>query len=713
MTIRIRVLPRFPANITGANGLTVTREGTDLVVSPDMGTLVDNPTIDGTTTTFVMAYDSEQDSYTKISVQNLVNELQEVVIGTTLAAMAETAPTTDQAVYFTDTGVASVYALSAAGRALIDDADAAAQRTTLGLGTAATRADSYFASAAQGTLADTAVQPARAISAGTGLTGGGSLASDRTIGLDTASIASLALADSALQPADRPKVGIAVGPSNGVDDTAAIQAALDLAESSGIGRAWVEGEEYLVSQISIPRFVVLEGMGIGPSCLTQLGGSNQDFILSENFASLEGSGLTVADSELVPSFYGLRNIRVNGNKANQTAGRGVCFYGPAQVMDNVLIYDCFGDGLHTEYSASFGSSSWQGQEEGQFGLVICRDNGGNGWTYRGPHNSFIKCYLGGYNGEWGFKSDASANWDGNIDYVSHIHTYANGRNYTPHGDMGQSYGAIARIGSCITDGDNLRLDASKIIIGIWRAANCGGELDGLVVTGNDCRIGMVNAEMWISSTGKKAIDVVGDRFNIGQGSLVINNADNDGLVVSGNDCDINMFIQGASASGRKGITYTGTRGRIQGTVVGCDTAFHYTRGANNKVDLEITTSTGQLAVGGDAPAQSDTFDIHAAGTGQVGRTRNWGGTSSGAANRLALDTTSPQTKVIAHGLLYAPTDVHAYLRPVTNVTDFRGFTYEFISADATNVTLRCYLTTASATVGAVADIRIQAFNDGT
>lgn len=51
-------------------------------------------------------------------------------------------------------------------------------------------------------LADTAVQPSRSVGAGTGLTGGGSLASDRTIGLDTASIASLALADTAVQPAD-------------------------------------------------------------------------------------------------------------------------------------------------------------------------------------------------------------------------------------------------------------------------------------------------------------------------------------------------------------------------------------------------------------------------------------------------------------------------------------------------------------------------------
>jgi hypothetical protein len=50
--------------------------------------------------------------------------------------------------------------VSAFGLTLVDDADAATARTTLGLGTAATTASTDYATAAQGALADTAVQPA-------------------------------------------------------------------------------------------------------------------------------------------------------------------------------------------------------------------------------------------------------------------------------------------------------------------------------------------------------------------------------------------------------------------------------------------------------------------------------------------------------------------------------------------------------------------------
>ena len=99
-----------------------------------------------------LVYDSTSSDWINRTPANARADLG-VVIGTDvqafdagLSAIAGLTSAADKGIQFTGSGAASTYDLTAAGKALIDDADAAAQRTTLGLGTLATQStitDSY------------------------------------------------------------------------------------------------------------------------------------------------------------------------------------------------------------------------------------------------------------------------------------------------------------------------------------------------------------------------------------------------------------------------------------------------------------------------------------------------------------------------------------------------------------------------------------------
>lgn len=78
-----------------------------------------------------------------------------------LAAISGLTLASNKGIIGTGAGAVATFTLSEAGLALIDDATAAAQRTTLGLGTAATTPTTAYATAAQGTKADGALPATR------------------------------------------------------------------------------------------------------------------------------------------------------------------------------------------------------------------------------------------------------------------------------------------------------------------------------------------------------------------------------------------------------------------------------------------------------------------------------------------------------------------------------------------------------------------------
>ena len=165
--------------------------------------------------TAVSSFTNDSSYATTSDVSTAINNLVGSAPGTldTLAEIA-TAINDDAAVYDTlnaaITNKLASSAVSTFGLTLVDDADAATARTTLGLGTAATTAASDYATAAQGALAASALQSETShadvvldgdfTSAGL-MTSDGSGTYSITAAADFATAAQGTKADSAVQPA--------------------------------------------------------------------------------------------------------------------------------------------------------------------------------------------------------------------------------------------------------------------------------------------------------------------------------------------------------------------------------------------------------------------------------------------------------------------------------------------------------------------------------
>lgn len=170
--------------------------------------------------------------------------------------------------------------------------------------------------------------------------------------------------------------------------------------------------------------VILCGKGINATELKLANGANADFIVSQNFSTLTGQNKWLA-SDGVQHGLGFKNLRINGNKANQSAGDGVKLYAKRLHIENVLIYDVYGIGWYSEAGDVAGQTSWYDLPESQINGLWVRYCGSHGFQFRGPHDAYIGGVCVNQCGGKGVSFETSAGvYNGSAD-INFAHIYAN------------------------------------------------------------------------------------------------------------------------------------------------------------------------------------------------------------------------------------------------------------------------------------------------
>jgi hypothetical protein len=188
----------------------------------------------------------------------------------------------------------------------------------------------------------------------------------------------------------------------------------------GVGTHTVGGIRFTDSLTDQTGTGKIECAGAGVSTLMLKNGANVDVISQTNFAGLTGKNST----------YGLfrgeiRGCTVDGNKANQTgASYGIRLYGHGLEMTDVSVRNAYSDGIYTEWGLDSTFATPFLDLEGYFTGIRSAFNNGNGWTFRGPHDSdFVEMVLY-QNGGWGMQVQTSTTFNGN-GHFSNINTFLN------------------------------------------------------------------------------------------------------------------------------------------------------------------------------------------------------------------------------------------------------------------------------------------------
>ena len=188
----------------------------------------------------------------------------------------------------------------------------------------------------------------------------------------------------------------------------------------GVGTHTVGGIRFSDSLTDQTGTGKIECAGSGVTTLMLKNGANQDVISQTNFAALTGKN----------SLYGLfrgeiRGCTINGNKAYQTGtSYGIRLYGHGIEMSDVFVQQAYSDGIYTEWGLDSTFATPSLDLEGYFTGIRSAFNNGNGWTFRGPHDSdFVELVLY-QNGGWGLQVQTSSTYNGN-GHLSNINAFLN------------------------------------------------------------------------------------------------------------------------------------------------------------------------------------------------------------------------------------------------------------------------------------------------
>jgi|GEM_PF-2904803 len=176
---------------------------------------------------------------------------------------------------------------------------------------------------------------------------------------------------------------------NSTNNTTAIQAAINAALAAGGGVVYFPPGTYLTNTLTMVRNVTLMGAGQKATFIKLRNGQNTNLIETQDANTLLSTGLTPAGARSAGAGnWMIRDLTLDGNRANNTTGHVLAFWGYRVRLQDVTIREAAEYGIDSGW-ADFWDTGVEPvfpSMESSFFNVLIDTCGKHGWRSAGPHD---------------------------------------------------------------------------------------------------------------------------------------------------------------------------------------------------------------------------------------------------------------------------------------------------------------------------------------
>ena len=387
------------------------------------------------------------------------------------------------------------------------------------------------------------------------------------------------------------------------DDTAAITGAISAASVNGGGLVQLGPRPYICQTLTLVSNVFVHGCGVDVTILQLKTGANADLINggATNLGYINVTNQTLGNGNTGGvANWGLANLTLDGNKANQSAGPSypLRIYGLNYQLNNILIRNGYTGGAVLDWN---GGNTPSGQDglEGRLHGVRFRGNNGIGFVFAGPHDTQMSDVLVENSGSHGFYIGPHAT----TPLITNLHEWGSALGVSAVGILCEGSGA--QFSNCVAEGSDtaqLVINASSVS---WRTGNIYGNLTypaSGVQVGQQAGLTPYNGSSFQSAGVTTAVSPA----NYIVDGLLSNVSGTNGALWFANDGGGTLDI---TATPGGGSTYTGTiNPATQGLIS--------SRGLSGATNHQILLLAATLALGqSSSAALANGGTINTSGTG--------------------------------------------------------------------------------------------------